>query len=319
MTHCISCSTLVLTAVAAIGLAGALAADPAPCPRWENAIVFTRDDPASGYDLFVVQPDGTGLTHLATNPDRWDGEPRWSPDHCRIIYGADIKGSNSEIRVIAPDGSGMTTLVGRNSDDEYWNPDWSPDGSRIAFAVTPKIAAHEMGEDDIWVANADGSGAAKLTDLPGDEHWIDWSPVDDRILFKAEADGNNEIFAIHADGSGLTNLTQHPKADGYPAWSPDGRQIAFISNRSAHIEIWIMNADGSDPRQVTDFGSAIPGAPQYLAFSPDGTQLVFSMQPERGTNDKDLYVMNVDGTGLTNLTALFSEAADGARDVWADW
>jgi len=319
MTRFANMCTLLIVALTAGGLALPLVADQGPCPDWQNAIVFTRDDPETGYDLFIVQPDGTGLTHLDTNPDRWDGEPRWSPDHCRILYGADIKGSNSEIRVINPDGSGMETLVGRNSDDEHWNPAWSPDGRRIAFAVTPKIAAHEMGEDDIWVANADGSGAEKITGLPGDEHWLAWSPVDDRIAFKAEVTGRNDIFVIKADGSGLTQLTRDQKANTHPAWSPDGTEIAFISNRSRYIEIWIMDADGSNPRQITQFGSSIPGSPQFLAFSPDGTRLVFSMQPERGTNDKDLYVMNIDGSGLYNLTALFSQAADGARDVWADW
>lgn len=313
------CFAILLAGVAAGGPGLPLAAQPGPCPDWDQAIVFTRDDPATGYDLFVVQPDGTGLTHLDTNPDRWDGEPRWSPDHCRILYGADIKGSNSEIRVIDPDGSGMETIIGRDSDDEHWNPAWSPDGTRIAFAVTPKIAAHEMGEDDIWVANADGSDPVRITDMAGDEHWLAWSPVDDCIAFKAEVTGNNDIFVINGDGTGLENLTGHPKADMHPAWSPDGTRIAFISNRSRYSEIWMMAADGSGLRQITDFGSAVPGRPQYLAFSPDGTRFVFSMQPERGSTDKDLYVMNVDGTGLYNLTGRFSEAADGARDVWADW
>lgn len=294
------------------GLAG-------PCPQWQNAIVFTRDDPASGYDLFVVQPDGSGLTHLDTNRERWDGEPRWSPDHCQIIYSAAVKGADEAIRVINPDGGGMRTLIGHTSPDRYWNPAFSPDGSRIAFAVRPKIAAHKMGEDDIWVANADGSHPVRITDMPGDEHWLDWSPVDDRIAFKAEVTGRNDIFVINADGSGLTQLTDHQKANMHPAWSPDARQIAFTSNRTSYVEIWIMNADGSAPRQITHFGDAIPGAPQYLAFSPDGRQLVFSMYPKRGTNDTDLYVMNLDGSGLYNLTARFSTAADGVPDIWADW
>lgn len=305
----------VLTALPALPAT----AGPSACPQWAEAIAFARDDPVTGYDIFVVQPDGTGLIHLDTNPHRWDGEPQWSPDHCRIAYSAKVKGADHEIRVINPDGSGMITVGGGGDNDRDSNPSWSPDGRFIVYSRALRLADGTLGEDDLWIVDLTTGATRQLTSLRGDEHWIAWSPVDDRIAFEAEVTGRNDIFVINADGGGLTQLTAGQKANGHPAWSPDGSQIAFTSNRSHYIEIWIMNADGSNPRQITRFGSAIPGSPQYLAFSPDGSQLVFSMQPERSTTDKDLYVMNLDGSGLHNLTALFSEAADGARDVWADW
>jgi Tol biopolymer transport system component len=64
---------------------------------------------------------------------------------------------NTEIYVMNADGSNQTQLI--NVQDGNFAPDWSPDGTKIAFT-------RDVGNVDIYVMNADGSGQTRLTNNP---------------------------------------------------------------------------------------------------------------------------------------------------------
>lgn len=82
-------------------------------------------------------------------------------------------------------------------------------------------------------------------------------------------------------------------------FSPDGKQIAYVkySSDAKSTSIWIMNIDGSDQVQVTDakrdLHSHLVGVQTANASS--------SKHPKR-QKDADLYVIDVDGNNLTQLT-----------------
>lgn len=293
---------------------------PGACPEWENAIVFSRDDPDTGYDIFVVQPDGTGLRRVSNNPGRMDRSPQWTADHCRIIYAAKVQGEDEAIRMVSPDGSGETTIIGGGDLDRDWNPSMSPDGNWIAYARAPRLPDRHLGEDDLWIAPVDGNEPPRqLTDFEGDEHWVQWSPDGAWILFKAEVAGNSDLWLVDPAGTEFVQLTDARVGEGPAAWSPDGRTIAYVSGGTTS-EIWIMDRDGGNVRQVSRFGHGVPGYPLHLAFSPDGTRLVVSLGSPSGAYDRDLHILSLTDGSLTNLTARFSgQVGDGAEDVWPDW
>lgn len=153
--------------------------------------------------------------------------------------------------------------------------------------------------------------------------------------------GDYEVYVITPDGSRLANLTQSWADDLAPVWALDGRSIAFVSFRDtltgkASLEkvssLYILPFDplsGTSPepvRRVTD-GQSRDGWPTW---SPDGQRLAF--HSNRG-GDWDIWVINLDGTGLTNLThhpgadrypawspdgkqIAFTSQRSGNEDIW---
>ena len=90
-------------------------------------------------------------------------------------------------------------------------------------------------------------------------------------------------------------------------------EIVFESERSLLKEVWTMKTDGSDLFQITDrIGGGQATGP---ALSPDGRRVAFSLADPASGDDWEIYVINVDGTGLTNLTN--DPAFDGWRPAWS--
>lgn len=142
----------------------------------------------------------------------------------------------------------------------------SPDGNKIAFA------SRLRGNQDIYVADRDGSNVVQLTANMGDNNSPSWSSDGSQLVFASNRDGNWEIYRMDADGSEPQNLTNNPSDDEQPDWSPSGALIAFVSNRDGNREIYRMNADGSAPRNVTDD----PADDRQPDWSPDGQNIAFA-------------------------------------------
>jgi len=131
------------------------------------------------------------------------------------------------------------------------------------------------------------------------------------ILYTSSSDPQayEQVWRMRPDGSEVWPVTDVVAGafESFAAWSPDGRTIAFMSNRhqADRYAIMLMDGDGSDIRQVGPADLPSQGAP---AFSPDGTQIVFSgsraslVEGLGASLDEDLYVMNVDGSDVRQLT-----------------
>ena len=100
------------------------------------------------------------------------------------------------------------------------NPDWSPDGTRIAFDSTRNGTKH------VYVMNADGSEKIRLTSFEKPSGQPAWSPDGSKIVFYSNRDGNAKIFVMNADGSNPTSLIGQPaRGDIDPSW---GRTAGLI-------------------------------------------------------------------------------------------
>src|SRR5207302_4209832 len=101
-----------------------------------------------------------------------------------------------------------------------------------------------------------------------------------------------QLWTVSASGKHLKRLTAGNRYDGNAAWSPSGTEIAFESARCGHIDIWVMDANAKHAHALT-FSQGYDGNP---AWSPDGTKIVFETD-RLGQGNRDLYVMNANGSG----------------------
>jgi Tol biopolymer transport system component len=316
-------------------------------------------------DLWVMNPDGSGAAPLTkvTAAGAVSQAPTWSPDGSKIAFISDraVDGSNAlntnstfNLWVINADGSGatpLTKMTAAGADSVGFA--WSPDGGKIMFgsfrALDGTDAVNANGTFNIWVVNADGSGATPLTRLTAKgttSNSAVWSPDASKIAFESQRalDGSDatslhsifNVWVMNADGSGaapLTKLTATGAGSLDPVWSPDGAKLAFDSpraldgsdapNTNGAPNIWVMNADGSNPSALTKLTAA--GEDSFvLLWSPSGGKLAFNSTRAVDGSDAvnlnktfNLWVMNPDGSGLTPVTKLTAAGASSFDAVWS--
>jgi dipeptidyl aminopeptidase/acylaminoacyl peptidase len=121
-------------------------------------------------DIFSVRPDGSDLkqlTRLGTASN-----PKWSPDGSKILFVRSIKRAGrvvSELWTVGPNGGRDSRLM---TAENVVAGDWSSDGTRLAALRT---TADVNSQIEVWVADADGSGAHKVVDgIPGTQASLDW-------------------------------------------------------------------------------------------------------------------------------------------------
>jgi Tol biopolymer transport system component len=151
---------------------------------------------------------------------------------------------------------------------EGFDPCWSADGKRIAFA-----SSRDETEPEVYVVNADGSGLVRVTREKGGSHAAHpvWSPDGKLIAFHRWLGKTPEVFVVNVDGGEAKQLTSGGGVD--PSWSPDGKRIAFASARAGSIQLFSVNLDGGGLTKLT---AEKPGATEP-AWSPDGTKILFTV------------------------------------------
>jgi serine/threonine protein kinase/Tol biopolymer transport system component len=161
-------------------------------------------------------------------------------------------------------------------------PQYSPDGSRIAFSSDRSGDVIE-----IWTAAADGSQPVQLTKGPGRGQGTPrWSPDGRLVAFDSLGqDGISHIYVIDANGGRPRRVSSGTSSDFMPSWSHDGRWIYFYSNRSGRNEVWRVPFGEGAAQQITDNGGEV-------AFeSMDGKTLFYT----KSANESPLFARSPNG------------------------
>jgi TolB protein len=200
-------------------------ANPAFSPNGQ-LIAFNREDKADHRQIWVMNADGSDKRQL-TRSRQFNESPDWSPDGSKIVFERYYSGSRMELWTMDPDG-GSKQKVARVktytiADGTWWCacPDWSPDGTKIAYeAITEKH------KPSIYVMNADGTNRIRLTFRSSTrEENPDWSQDGQQIAFYSERFGNAEIFVMDADGRNERRITHDAWYDCCPRWKPSAPPV----------------------------------------------------------------------------------------------
>ena len=177
---------------------------------------------------------------------------------------------------------------------EYNQPQFSPDGKRLAMMVTTS------GENDIWIYEWERDTMTRFTFEPGFDGFPVWSPDGKRIAFNSERGGTSGIYWQRADGTGEVQRLVESKNRVLPhSFSPDGKTLAYTETDPKTLaDIWLLPLEGDEksgwkPGKARVFlnGPHIESTPR---ISPDGRWLAY-MSLESGR--QEVFVRPLSGSG----------------------
>jgi Tol biopolymer transport system component len=266
-----------------------LPATPATLPSFHAdeplLLVAKRGDLGGG--IFVMQPDGSRITQLAT--DALPGlhkRPDWSPDGRRVVF---IDETTERMWIANLDGSPSESLAACDKPGCDL-PGWSPDGKRIAFSRVESadgvVGPAAVGIYVVELATGNVTLVVRLerpllADAPR------WSPDGTQIVFQVERmdaeayDTGAAIAVVPATGGEARYLTNFDLFASAPDWGWVTNEIVFSVELAgakrdpdprATFDLWAIRPDGSKLRQITNLAEGrrllVP------RWTPDGTRLV---------------------------------------------
>jgi Tol biopolymer transport system component len=253
-----------------------------------------------GQDLQIIH---TGLPNNLISP------AIWSPDGKQLGIVAPVDGDNFDVYVM--DSSGSTAVNLTKSPEAEEDLAWSPDGKTIAFSRDVTI-----GQDrEIWLMQSDGSNPHKLTS----GGFMQWLPGNEGLIYLVSdvTTQLSDLWITDVSGTQTHNLTNSPLREvGGATLSRDGRFLAYsaLDLKTQQTHLYFMDREKLVAIDLTpDLNNA-----GEAVFSPDGKQLAFIA--DSGPYEEHLYVINVDQTGLTDLSKLAGKPAIAyADDVEPQW
>jgi Tol biopolymer transport system component len=173
----------------------------------------------------------------------------------------------------------------------------------LALAATALVAC----DDGLGPPPSEPAGriSASSAPPPGDSPLPTFTPQ--QLAFVSDFESQGDIYLLNGNGGGLTRLTFTSALKKDLAWSPDGTRLAFVQSGRIHA----VDANGANLVNLSN-GFTTDSGPTW---SPNGSKILFQRKVTVNTGqftltDWEVYVMNADGTGQTNLSQ-YGLAYDG--------
>ena len=264
-------------------------------------------------------PDGTRIAFLSAREERpqiwlispFGGEPEkltaakapiqdleWSPDGSRIAYVAprdpgpederrqqerddrrvvDSTFSYGQLWIVEVAGAKVTEAV--RGDFHVADPQWSPDGTRIAFTITPSPKPDDSGLSDVNILEVAAGRWDRLLQHAGPDGSARWSPDGREIALlmrdgPRRATGQPWLAVVDARGGTPRRVAPGFLYQPSPAtWSADGATLYFTASTRTTSQLFSVPASGGSPRQLTEVAGVLGGG----TASRDGAVRAFTL------------------------------------------
>jgi TolB protein len=229
---------------------------------WNSRTIVYASNQSGNYDIYLMKADGTGAIPLTNDPAD-EMWPKWSPDGTKISYGKDPYGSN-EVWVMNADGSNKTLVKAGG-----WPPCWLPDNSGLIYT------RYEENRAKVYKINLNGTN---------DTLFLDSNVIPNKYGIYG--------LSLNQDGTKLV------WAEQIGSWSPT------LELYKAPVTTSSWTVDTTNIVQLTNDGM-YDDVSHARAWNNDGSKIVYWHCNGGSGYDGSLfevYVMNADGTGVTQLT-----------------
>ncbi len=259
------------------------------------------------------------------------GSPRISPDGARVAYTvSEVKMEKdkewktvTQVWVVAINGQKPRQFT--RGDKSATAPEWSPDGSMIAFLSDRE----KDGERQVWMMMADGGEAWSVTSHKGGVSGFHFSPDGNRLVLTAtDQPGKDEedrkkvkddtmvidhdikmthLWLFDLQRKDEKRLTEGEYTVSDPQWSPDGTSISYVTRPTPKADdgdlanIWVLNVAGGEKKQITSDDAAS----QNARWSPDGKWIAYNCSERGGISTDFLCLIPATGGTPKQLTTKF--------------
>ncbi len=272
----------VLVVMSGDGVVGNVAVSPD-----SHSVAFTYaqgafGDPQWGADLFVIdlrlseagRPTPRVVLRHAGKGDHVEGVA-WGPDGRSMLVTyrdalaneGQYADSRTRLELLELESGRRSVVV-----EDAAEPSWSRDGERIAYVRTEP----EQGQQSLWTAHPDGSGATPITQ--DGEFSILQSP-------RFSPDGTRLVFA--GAGSNLSGSSAHVPDEG--SWRRALIPRVALAHGGIPWNLWVFR-DRGEPERITQIGEDL----MYATWSPDGEKIAL-------VTDMAVYLMEPTGDGQQRL------------------
>jgi Tol biopolymer transport system component/C-terminal processing protease CtpA/Prc len=189
----------------------------------------------------------------------------------------------------------------------------SPDGKEVAFVA----------RGEVFVASVEHGATRRITDTPGQERSVSFSPDGRSLLYAAERNGSWNVYRTERtdpEETAFFNATAlresaviaTPAEEFQPAWSPDGKEVAYLEERTT-LRVVTLATGAVRTVLPGELNYSYADGDQWYEWSPDGRSFAVQfLSPGRWSSEVGI-VPAAGGAPVFNLSR------SGYEDVLPRW
>ncbi|TNF72691.1 MAG: peptidase S41, partial [Acidobacteria bacterium] len=212
-------------------------------PKGERALFVARGDVFSAP---IEKGRTRNLTQTSGAHDKW---ARWSPDGKQIAFISDATGEE-EIYLVPQDGTGDPVQLTEGGQVMRYTPEWSPDGSRLAFSDK---------NGRVYVLEVESRELVQIADeARGQIRDYTWSPNGGYVAFSmSDINDYSSIYIWSVADRQLQRVTSEMFHDFEPVWDPDGDYLYYFSDREYAPQISSIEWNFATDRETYIYALAL--------------------------------------------------------------